>query len=291
MGALFENEKYLLKLDTYEIKFIPNIEKEFNKLKDNYQKIYDFGVKEGADLSGFLDGLGGITEQFLKLVAYKDSADVGTDIVNSFYFPLPNSLDETYEQAFQADNLNILYSAYNYTVDNIGLGSVSKMLEDNLLRGNAIVDKNLLQIYSGSKPRNLTISWNLVPRNKKEFELFRDNIMSLYNYSSAIRDKIKFADSEIPINYLNQNNIFKLSILENTEKGRLREIKMSKMLGATLGDGFFISNISTNMNLTNATFRYDGSPSNFSLTLNLIERKPLWFSNWENHIKNVNGGE
>lgn len=279
MGITFKSERYFFSLYVYEIEFIPDIEKEFNKLKDNYQKVSDFAVKEGADLGGFVDGLGGITEQFLKLVAYKDSADVGTSYKEAIHFPLPNSLDETYDQNFQADNMNILYDAYNYTIDKIGFGSVSKHLQDTLLRGNAIVDKNLLMIYSGSKPRTITASWNFVPRSQEEFDLLKTNIMTLYNYSSAIREKVKFFNSEIPINYLNQNNIFKIKILDGEN-----ETRMSKLLGGTLGDGFFISNITTNINLLNSPFRYDGSPSNFSLTINFTERKPLWFEHWQKQI-------
>lgn len=289
-----EQEKHLLKITAYDIDNL-GIGKEVMESWDNLiNQINDediTNIKENNDnpsLDSLAETSANTLQRTIELMIDRDSAVISNDAVGTFYFPLPNSLSDQYLQSYEVQSMNLLGSAISKISNYTGKTSIKDMSEQALARSGIRLDPNILSVYRSSNPRNIDMSWNIIPKSRKQYDAYVEQITKLKNWTKAKRDPISLGsvNNVIPMNFLVMKYIFCIDIISlQSDTPPL----ISTLLSASrdITEGFFISLINTNIGSRQLLLRHDGNPSDFSLSIQFIERKPLWRDDWEKKISSL----
>jgi hypothetical protein len=304
------NRKLLLAIHVYKLQTDNNlpskllsdlgeVAKGISEMKVNDANSITTGVKTAYE------GMKKFTTELSDTVLTKDfTKDV--DLHKTLYFPFPEDITETTAQSFEKNTLNLeaqlakglIGKAINkastiYGPSGVVLENIRDYVEHSLKRANILVDPNILMTYEGPVPRSFSLRFNIIPQNQKEAEMYLKNINELRNYSLALRKNVSISQDmkNMGIKILEQDHVFAFEAKYNTALSK--ENYTFNYLNLLLGTGkdmithnnggFYIENLSiTNGSQAISTF-YDGMPKILNITIDFVERKPLWRKDWEAH--------
>jgi hypothetical protein len=304
------NRKLLLAIHIYKLQTdnnLPNrllsdlgkVAKGISELKVNDLEATNNGLKDAYT------GIKEFTEELSKIVLTKDFSK-SVDLHKTLYFPFPEDITETTAQSFEKNTLNLeaqfanglIGKAINKVSNVYGpagtvLEGIRDYVEHSLKRANMLVDPNVLMTYEGPVPRSFKLRFNIMPQNQKEAEMYLNSINELRNYSLALRKNINISQDmkNMGIKILEQNHVFAFEAIYNSALSK--ENYTFNYLNLLLGTGkdmithnnggFYIENLEiASGNNALSTF-YDGMPKILNITIDFVERKPLWRKDWEAH--------
>ncbi|QPX63586.1 hypothetical protein F356_081 [Campylobacter phage F356] len=289
-----DNEKYLVKITAYDIDNLGIGKEVMDSWDDLIKKVDESGSTdinsegEYSSIDQLSETSSNILKRTVELMIDRDSAVISTDAAGTFYFPLPNSLSDQYVQSYEVQSMNLLGSAISKASSYAGQTSIKNISEQALKRSGIQLDPNILSIYRSSNPRNIDMSWNIIPKSRKQYDAYVAQISKLKNWTKAKRNPITLGSvgNIIPMNFLIMKYIFCIEIISlQNDKTPL----VSNLLSASrdITEGFFISLINTNIGSRQLMLRHDGNPTEFSLSIQFVERKPLWRDDWEKKINSL----
>jgi hypothetical protein len=125
-------------------------------------------------------------------------------------------------------------------------------------RHNYNFNPNIINTYSGTDPRTLNISFNIVPQSRKHALEVIDGILKL---------RILASGTQLAENlFIKQDHVFSLKFSDKLEKLLYFEDKYLNLVSVT----------TELMSSTGSgSFTHDGVPKNIKVTLSLQERMPL----------------
>ena len=181
--------------------------------------------------------------------------------ISSIDLPLPNNLEESLNHEWQEENGPVA------SILNMGVGpnSLAAQVVNGIsaLTGtrNVTVNPDYIQMYKGSKPREVTFTWTLMPNNETEAKKIWTIIRRFKAFSSG-HPSTSYAFLTAPY---------------------FCEIKIrnEKMQEALKFNDMVISNISINYSESGFMEMYwDGTPKAIVLTLSLVERRMKTYNDW-----------
>lgn len=279
-----ENENFVFKLTAYRIENFGTLNSMYSDIKKIYDKVSNSEISEsGSDLGDDTN----IFQNFAETVVGRDSSIVSFDASESFYFPLPNSIEESYEQSYEIQEINLLDSAKNIAKEIGGatIRSAISIAEQAVLRSGVQEDQNVLSTYKSSVPREFNFSWTITPNNRKEYDAYVSQITTLADWAKAKSDPIMLVGDILPMNYLSIKFLFCFEIVSLKNKSKPL---ISSLLNSSRNDieGYFIQKIGVKYPDNMLFLKHDGMLPQIQLNISLIERRALYRIDWENKINN-----
>lgn len=279
-----ENENFVFKLTAYRIENFGTLNSMYSDIKKIYDKVSNSEISEsGSDLGDDTN----IFQNFAETVVGRDSSIVSFDASESFYFPLPNSIEESYEQSYEIQEINLLDSAKNIAKEIGGatIRSAISIAEQAVLRSGVQEDQNVLSTYKSSVPREFNFSWTITPNNRKEYDAYVSQITTLADWAKAKSDPIMLVGDILPMNYLSIKFLFCFEIVSLKNKSKPL---ISSLLNSSRNDieGYFIQKIGVKYPDNMLFLKHDGMLPQIQLDISLIERRALYRIDWENKINN-----
>lgn len=194
-------------------------------------------------------------------------------------FPLPNSLDFTYSNNYSTSELTLemtLLNTFNTVTAklsqslNTTLKSAIDIAANIAKRQGSTINTNILNVYKGPSPRAMNLSMSFIPNNRAEYDKIKLYITSLKRSSLAHA----FLALDI-IPFLTQRYVFTIDFV-GMSGNKLKQLFNDTFFVGNNSPGFYINSIETNIGAGNALFYDDGAFKEVKLTINLIERLPLY---------------
>jgi hypothetical protein len=190
-------------------------------------------------------------------------------IVDQFILPLPPSFDSELKHSYVEDKVTpgeVLMKklpgmlAVKFAKPNIA-SIINKSVESGIeiaKRHNYNFNPNIINTYSGTEPRTLNISFNIVPQSRKHALEVIDGILKL---------RILASGTQLAENlFIKQDHVFSIKFSDKLEKLLYFEDKYLNLVSVT----------TELMSSTGSgSFTHDGVPKNIKVTLSLQERMPL----------------
>lgn len=275
-------------------------------------------LETGGESLKAIETIGDIANTVTKGIVEKKIVNVSPNVEDTFTLPFPSSCSESYKQSFNANHeLNLTDKKFQVMSDLIssslnlvplvgaGVGAGASHILDSLYSGlqsyakrsGAIIDPNVMQVYVGPAPRNISLTFSFIPMNDKEVKNIIEAIRKLKELSLAESKKV-FQNDLFPIRFLSSNRVVTTNFIggENKNISTINDsfnsfIGNSKRGTSTLG--YVIENVTTNIESLEAVggFYYDGGFRKITLNIDLAELQPIYRHSWQGVKKPPNGNK
>lgn len=305
-----------IKINCYK-NIVANGEELYQTLVDAVPMLGKQDTKDNDTADKFTAAYGKFEEAFKKEFSNtKPAFDKSSTPIDSFYLPLPNSIDESYVQNYEESKFSLdtilAQVGLNKAVSTTGsvVGSGVNMINDVIdltkhlgARGNTTIDPNIINVYIGSKPRTFTFNIDFMPQNVDEVQNILNIMTKLYKKSLGVKSNIQVGALKLGI----IKSAFAFTIdyyMVDKDGNHSINTYLSNMLNTNLGaSGFFLSSINYDLGQTSNVqlFDVDGEvqydegsdsytinqsnnsfkvPKVINITLSFVEYRPLYSNDW-----------
>jgi len=189
--------------------------------------------------------------------------EVSRSWVGSIDLPIPNNLKESLSHDWQENNGQISQLINKGVGADTIVGKVLDTLSQSTGTRNITTNPDYVQMYRGTKPRNVSFEWILMPNNVKEAKTIFNLIRKFKAYSSG-HPSASYA-------FLTAPYFCEITIRNKVMNDSL---KLTDMV---------INNVSVNYSESGyMEMFYDGTPKAITLSLELTERRTKTVKDWMN---------
>lgn len=227
-------------------------------------------LKEG-DLSSAINAI-------VDVIQSADLIENRSQSIGSFFLPAPNQITEKISHTYNDNSLSVENVLTKGIVGAFTSGTRLEgtigFVEQQLSRNTMFLDPKIVNTYEKTSPREYGLMFVLMPKDKVEAQAYVDIITCLKDISKAQEKKML---GFLP--YLQQDHVVSFEFAGTLHENNF--INKLILCDASNTNGFFISGIESNIQSSGFNLMFnDGMPKMITLTISLVERKPLYYNFW-----------